>query len=602
MCTGDIIVLDGSRSQDPEGGVLRYAWSFGDGTTSGLINPTKSYSKGGTYPVTLTVKDDSGLPNGSSAAQIAVEVDQGPVADAGKDILACAGTEVAFDASASTDIDGVVNSFSWDFGDRGIGGGERPVHIFDKPGTYRVFLRIEGEKAGICSATSVDEVEAKIIEGPVAVIKAPKAVPVTDTVTFDGSGSYMKDGKLTAWQWDFGDGQTASGATVTHRYAAPGNYAVALTLKSDSPSPTCQSVSARHLITVNAPPLAAGGDDKHVAVDEETVFSAAASKDPDGGIVSYEWDFGDGETAAGIEVAHRYRAAGTYVARLTVRDEAGLANSLASDQVAVTVNPPPEPVIFGPEVACVGEPAAWRPDKAAAGSTYRWAFGEGTTAAAGEATHAFRKPGWYSVGLTADDGKGLPNSKQTATRTVHVNLPPYAAAGPDQLVCPGDTVSFDGSASRDQDGKLQEYTWDFGDGSAPLDGDKVAHVFAKPGTYRVALTVTDDAGSSCSATTDTLDVVVNAPPVADAGKDREVFIGGANDAVLLDGSASTDPDGRALDFSWQLGDGTSEFGERVRHTFTKAGRIPVTLTVADTSGLACGTASTTVTIVARPRE
>ncbi len=104
------------------------------------------------------------------------------MAHAGEDILACARTEVAFDGSASTDIDGVVNSFTWDFGDGNQGGGETPVHIYDHPGTYRVFLDIEGEKAGICSSTSRDEVEVTIIEGPVAVIDAPAAVPITETV------------------------------------------------------------------------------------------------------------------------------------------------------------------------------------------------------------------------------------------------------------------------------------------------------------------------------------------------------------------------------------------------------------------------------------
>ena len=61
VCTGDIVVLDGSRSSDAEGGGLRYAWDFGDGSGSEIVNPTKSYTKGGTYPVTLTVRDDAGL-------------------------------------------------------------------------------------------------------------------------------------------------------------------------------------------------------------------------------------------------------------------------------------------------------------------------------------------------------------------------------------------------------------------------------------------------------------------------------------------------------------------------------------------------------------
>jgi PKD repeat protein len=190
--------------------------------------------------------------------------------------------------------------------------------------------------------------------------------------------------------------------------------------------------------------------------------------------------------------------------------------------------------------------------------------------------------------------------------TVHVNQPPHAAAGRDQMACAGDTVSFKGSGSSDPDGALKAHVWDFGDGNT-AEGADVEHAFAAPGTYKVTLTVTDDAGSSCSSTSDAMEVFVNAPPVADAGSDREVFIGGANDAVLLDGSASSDPDGQALSHTWQIGDGQigpagSEFGERVRHTFTEPGEIPVTLTVADTSGLACGTTSSTVRIIAKERN
>jgi PKD repeat protein len=282
-----------------------------------------------------------------------------------------------------------------------------------------------------------------------------------------------------------------------------------------------------------------------------------------------------------------------------VDDGAGLANSAATAEVRVTVNPPPAPAIAGPAVACVGESVAWKAGSNAA--SYAWSFGDGASADTADAGHAYQKPGRYSLALLEDDGKGLANSRQLATRMIHVNQPPRADAGPDQRACPGSAVTFDASASADADGKVTAYRWDFGDGSV-LEGEKVQHAFAKPGTYAVRLTVTDDAGSSCSTGGDEASVVVDAPPVADAGTDREVFIGGANDAVLLDGSASHDPDGEALTHSWAIGDGSSEQGERVRHTFLSAGDYPVTLTVSDTSGLACGTASTTVHIVARQRH
>ncbi len=161
------------------------------------------------------------------------------------------------------------------------------------------------------------------------------------------------------------------------------------------------------------------------------------------------------------------------------------------------------------------------------------------------------------------------------------------------MVCPGDTVGFDASASRDLDGTISAYHWDFGDG-ATAEGETVDHVFAKPGTYQVALTVTDDAGSSCSATTDTMTVMVDATPVADAG-DRPRGLDRRRQRRDPPRRLGVErPRRPGAEPHWQIGDADSEIGERVRHTLTTAGKIPVTLTVADTSGLACGTASTTV--------
>ncbi len=606
VCTGDTVVFDGSKSFDPEGGLLKYLWDFGDGTKSEIVNPTKAYRRGAVYPVTLTVKDDSGFPRNFHTARIAIRVDQGPVADAGpREILACAKTEVVFDGTKSTDIDGVVNSFLWDFGDGVFGAGEKTAHIYDKPGNYRAFLTIQGEKVGTCSATSTDEVRVRIIEGPVAVIKAPPAAPITDEIAFDATSSYMADGKITGWRWDFGDGKRATGAQVKHKYAAAGVYRVSLTITSDSTSPTCQQVSVRHVIAVNAPPVAAAGGDKHVAAEEDVVFDGSGSRDPDGGIVAYEWDLGDGNKASGVVVRHKYREPGVYKVKLLVRDEADLPNSTATDEVTVRVNAPPVPVITGPETVCVDERTTWRSaasrDPDGPIRAFRWIMGDGTTAATPEITHAYKKPGKFALSLYADDGTRLANSQRQVTRTVHVNQPPLAVAGLPSLVCSGDAIEFDGTKSADPDGKITKYAWDFGDGTT-AEGPKASHAFAKPGSYKVKLTVTDDTPSICSSHTDTVEVTVNAPPVAVAGPDREVWIGGANDAVLLDATGSRHPDGRALSFAWQIGDSDAKLGERVRHTLASPGEYPVTLTVSDPTGLSCGTATASFRIIARQRN
>ncbi|HSI99819.1 MAG TPA: PKD domain-containing protein [Patescibacteria group bacterium] len=121
VCAGDVVVLDGSASRDPDGGLLRHQWDFGDGTGAELVNPTKTYDRGSLYPVSLTVRDESGFANDSHTDRIVVRVDESPIADAGPDQEVCAGVEVHFDGSASYDFDGVVNRFQWDFGDGATG-------------------------------------------------------------------------------------------------------------------------------------------------------------------------------------------------------------------------------------------------------------------------------------------------------------------------------------------------------------------------------------------------------------------------------------------------------------------------------------------------
>ncbi len=176
-CAGDIVVFDGSGSQDPDGGLLRYSWDFGDGTGADLVNPTKIYTHGGVYPVTLSVEDESGFPNNSHTARMVVRVDESPIAVAGPDQMACANAEVRFDGSASRDFDGVVNRYSWNFGDNNISGGEKPVHVYREPGDYRVVLTIQGDQAGQCDNSHSDEMTVRVVEAPVSPDRRARAHP-----------------------------------------------------------------------------------------------------------------------------------------------------------------------------------------------------------------------------------------------------------------------------------------------------------------------------------------------------------------------------------------------------------------------------------------
>ena len=92
------------------------------------------------------------------------------------------------------------------------------------------------------------------------------------------------------------------------------------------------------------------------------------------------------------------------------------------------------------------------------------------------------------------------------------------------------------------------------------------------------------------------------PPVARAGGDREGFVGGAHDQLLFDAAGSEAADGQPLSYSWDMGDGSTLAGEKVRHGYAKPGLYPVRLTVSDGSGLACGSASDAVHVSVRRRD
>jgi PKD repeat protein len=604
-CAGDIVVFDGSASQDPDGGLLRYRWDFGDGTGAEIVNPTKIYTRGGVYPVTLTVEDESGFANNSHTARMVVRVDESPIAVAGPDQMVCANAEVRFDGSASRDFDGVVNRYAWNFGDNTLSGGEKPIHVYREPGDYRVVLTITGDQAGQCDNSHSDEMTVRVVEAPVARIDAPDRIPVGAPATFDGTGSSGADGEVVAWRWDFGDGAKSEGPTAEHRYQTPGAYVARLTIETDSQTSDCNLVTAQHLIVANQTPQAQAGADQVVGVDQVVLFDASGSNDADGAITAYQWDFGDGTVASGMNVRHQFAQSGRYPVTLTVTDDTDLPNNAATDTVMITVNQPPSAVIAAPAAACPAEQLTFSGKDSVDGdgqiTRFEWDFGDGTVAAEPEVAHSYQSPGVYEVALSVDDGAALNNSRDQSTIDFHVNRAPRAEAGPDRIVCPGEPVAFDASMSVDWDGTLVQQRWDFGDGTT-ADGQQVVHSFEQPGIYEVRLAVTDDSGARCATSVDVATVHVNAPPQAVAGGDRGGFVGGAHDELLFDASLSTDADGEPLSYEWDLGDGITRTGEKVLHSYGEEGEYAVRLAVSDGTGLACGRSSDEVKVDVRRRE
>jgi len=177
---------------------------------------------------------------------------------------------------------------------------------------------------------------------PIANFTYSPTVPiVNETVTFDASSSYDPDGTIIGYSWAFGDEIIANdtGPITTHAYADAGNYTVTLYVYDDDYQPDSYTLNVTVTIVENLPPIANFTYSPTFPYVGQTVtFDASGSSDPDGTIVSYEWDFGDGSTGTDALTSYTYESVGTFNVTLTVTDDLGATDTL---QQEITVDPLP---------------------------------------------------------------------------------------------------------------------------------------------------------------------------------------------------------------------------------------------------------------------
>lgn len=240
-------------SNDPDGSIVSYAWSFGNNVTSSSPNPSYTYTTPGNYTATLTITDNSGL---SSTDSVAITVkalpNRSPVASASAPSTSGeAPLRVAFSSAGSNDPDGSIVSYAWNFGNSATSTAADPIYTYTSAGTFTATLTVTDNGGATASSSVKITVKTPPNKLPVAIVSVSSTsgeAPLA--VTFSSAGSNDPDGSIASYAWNFGNGATSTSANPSYTYTSAGSFTATLTVTDNSGATASGSVP----INAKAPP------------------------------------------------------------------------------------------------------------------------------------------------------------------------------------------------------------------------------------------------------------------------------------------------------------------------------------------------------------
>jgi PKD repeat protein len=549
--------------------IATWHWTFGDGNASSMSNPIHTYAQYGTFMVTLSVVNTSGIP---SSVSHTVSIYPHPVVGLTAN-TACFGDTTFFNLYGNNMPS--INYFFWDYGDGTYANINNPYpmyHIYPTYGTYMVTLSVVDTNG--CEFTVSYPVEVR--PKPTAFFAYDTPACISDSVNFIDL-STTASGLIVRWTWDFGDGfvQTVTrpnSPNVTHLYSLAGTYGVTLTVKN---SDSCEN-SFTTAVTIHPLPVV------------DFTYSGSCLMNPTlftplfnpASIANYLWDFGDGATSALNSAYHIYIAPGIYNVSLTVTDTLGCTNSITKP---VTINPLPTAHFTAGTLNCSGGSVAFN-DLSTTSAGYivnwHWDFGDGNSVSINfpanpDVMHEYASTGSFTVSLTVITSDSCAN---TETQLVTIQPAPVAAFS-FLHNCSGTPVQFTDLSQAGGSSSIVQWHWDFGDPNSGASNSSnlqnPVHIFSSTGLFNVQLIVTNSSG--CVGTTTTAIDILSSPIAHFTFSTPQL-----NQAVqFTDQSVSNSP---VMQWDWSFGDGNTASVQNPSHSYTIPGNYTVTLIVTDVNG------------------
>lgn len=486
---------------------LTYAWSFGDGGTSLVTNPSHTYAAVGTYAVKLVAKDGNGCMDSLNIPGFITVADLKASFTSVSSI--CEGSTVSFTNTTTAPY----TTSNWDFGDGGTSTVTNPTHIYTttSPTPYTVRLIVFD---GYCYDTAYHTV--KVNAGPAATMIQTPLQPCPPPVSIGLKSSLTG----TTVNWIFGDGTTGTGSPVTHTF--PHRGVDTIKMISIDPATGCRDTVIRidtlydmDLTIIDTPwgckPLKVHFDVTALTHAPDTLAPAHPYPFP---IVSYTWGFGDGSpvTTGPPPFTHTYTAVGVYKTWVTVTTSNGCTFT-DTGEVRVGVPPTVSAVIF-PKRVCFHHEINI-PIKVLTGiaDDYFWDFGPptGMLEHKNDSLHMyFPIPGFFTCTVYASYN-GCMSPPFVLTDTMIVDSP-QAKIGIKYACKPRNVVNFTNNSLG-----ADTYEWIFGDGTSTSTVMHPSHTYPTLGKYTVKLATYNKKSGCRDTATEEIDLT---PPVIDYTADR----------------------------------------------------------------------------------
>jgi gliding motility-associated-like protein len=446
--------------------IVSWNWDFGDGVISLSQNPTHAYASGGTYDVSLVVESEYGC---QASISHNVLVHHKPVADF-TDQNSCLNLSNEFIDASIVEAPGVIDQWSWDFGNGDLSSDPDPSYIYPNVGIYMVQLIVETIDG--CRDTMNHQTEVYVL--PQAIFNYSNVC--LNELPFFENQSFITQGSIDTYEWDFGVlGMTSTlQQPIGIEYSDSGHYDVELIV-------TSQLGCADTLLeTIEIYPLPiASFTFENGCWPNPIQFEDASFENGSYAINDWKWDFGDGQISSMQSPANTYINWGSYDVSLIVTNSAGCSD----DTLISNVTLHPKPVAdFPMDIGFCQEDIGYFEDQSTLENqpvdtliSWFWNFADGDIAIAQDTTHHYGQAGFYPVLLSVETNHGCVD---TVIRSVEVYPHPVVELGADTTEgCQPFLVQFEDLSTIDSGYMIGSWNWDFGDGTQGVTASDPSNLF-----------------------------------------------------------------------------------------------------------------------------